>query len=95
MLTPAAALGSAREAGTHTVVLARVKFNPSSLMVKRGGRVTFVWRDASIPHNVIISGLRGSSTQTSGSFTVRFTRRGSYTFRCSIHPEMVGRITVR
>ena len=50
--------------------------------------------DGSIPHNVTFKGF-GSKTKTSGSYTVRFSRGGTYSYRCTIHPGMKGHITVK
>jgi plastocyanin len=89
VVIPATASGSSRA----TVALRHMAFTPSSLRVKRGATVTFVWKDGSIPHNVTFKGFR-SKTKTSGSYSVHLVRAGTYTYRCTLHPGMKGRITV-
>jgi plastocyanin len=95
MLTSSAALVAARVARSHTVVLRHIRFNPRKLVVGRGDSVTWVWRDGSIVHNVVSMRFRSSSPQSRGSFTVRFTRPGSFFYYCTIHAGMTGTIVVR
>jgi plastocyanin len=87
--------GQAHSARSHTVVLKNIRFNPSALSINRGDSVTWVWRDGSTEHNVTGHGFR-SRTQTRGSFTVRFTRAGTYSYRCTIHVAegMTGKVVV-
>ena len=91
---PGRALGRARPR-THDVVIRGYAFHPARLTIGRGDSVTWLWRDGSIPHNVTASGFRGSPTKAGGSFTVRFSRRGTFAYTCTIHPWMDGRIVVR
>jgi plastocyanin len=94
-LIPAAALGGARSAGTHVVTLREVRFHPANLTINHGDSVKWVWRDE-VEHNVTFHGFH-SRTQVHGSYTVRFTRRGTFNYHRSIHVEegMRGRIVVR
>ena len=97
---PSAALASAeharaRSAGTHTVVLSGLRFHPSTVVIKRGESVKWVWRDGGIAHNVTGHGFH-SNTQSSGSLTVRFTHSGTFRYECTIHVGvgMVGKVVV-
>jgi plastocyanin len=92
---PTVALGGARAASTHTVVLKNIRFHPGTLSINRGDSVKWLWRDGGKEHNVTFRGLR-SRTMTHGSFTVRFTRHGSFSYRCTIHERegMRGKIVV-
>jgi plastocyanin len=91
----AVALGGdgARAAGSHAVVLQRDQFHPGTVSIRRGESVTWLWRDGGILHNVVGHGFQ-SRTQTRGSFTVRFTRSGTFNYRCTVHPNMTGRVIV-
>ncbi len=94
---PAGASGGARTSSRgHTVVLKNIRFNPSALRIHRGDSVTWAWRDGSIAHNVTGTSFK-SRTQSHGSFTVRFMRRGTFNYRCTIHARlgMRGTIIVR
>jgi plastocyanin len=87
---------SAGAAGTHTVTLHEIRFHPASLTIKRGETVKWVWRDSGVEHNVTGPGFH-SHTQENGSFRVRFNRRGTFRYRCTIHEAegMRGKVVVR
>jgi plastocyanin len=96
VLIPAAALGGARTAAKHTVTLKNIRFHPGALTINRGDTVTWVWRDGETEHNVTFHGFH-SHTQSSGTYTVRFTHKGTFSYHCSIHVSegMKGKIVVR
>jgi plastocyanin len=87
--------GQAGLAGRHTVVLKDSRFHPSTLSIRRGESVTWLWRDEGVAHNVTAQSFR-SRTQTDGSFTVRFTHAGTFSYRCTIHAAegMRGKVVV-
>ena len=93
-LIPAGAFGTARSASSHTVTLKELRFHPATLSINRGDSVKWLWRDAK-EHNVTFHGFR-SRTQTSGSYTVRFTHSGTFSYQCTIHVAegMKGKIIV-
>jgi plastocyanin len=93
-LVPATAFGGARAARTHTVTLQEFRFHPRNLSIHRGDKVTWVWRDE-VEHNVTFAHFH-SRTQVHGSYTVRFTKSGTFNYRCTIHAEegMRGKIFV-
>ena len=93
-LIPSAALGGARAAATHVVVLKDIRFHPASLTIDRGDTVKWEWEDPGIEHNVTFDGFH-SRTQDSGSYAVRFTRAGTFNYTCTLHAGMRGRIVVR
>jgi plastocyanin len=92
--TPVGTAG-AHLARTRTVVLRGNRFHPRTVSIHRGSLVRWVWRDGSVPHNVVSHSFKSSRTQTRGSFSVRFTRRGTYDYVCTIHSGMVGKVVVR
>jgi plastocyanin len=87
--------GGAHAAGGHTVVLKNIRFNPGAIRIRRGDSVTWVWRDGPTAHNVTGGGFK-SRTMSKGSFTVRFTRKGTFNYHCSIHwhQGMTGKVIV-
>ncbi len=95
-LIPAGAFGGARNASTHTVTLRNIRFHPPTLSIHRGDSVKWVWRDGTTEHNVTFHGFH-SRTQAGGSYTVRFTRSGTFAYHCTIHVAegMKGNIIVR
>lgn len=92
---PALASSGAHTAATHSVALKNIRFHPGTLSIKRGDTVTWLWEDKGIEHNVTGSGFK-SRTMTKGSFSVRFTRAGTFNYRCTIHAAegMKGSIVV-
>ena len=85
---------AAHASSVHVIVLKHMKFSPKSLTVQKGDTVEFIWEDGSMPHNVTSSAFR-SSTKSKGVYTVRLTKKGTFTFRCTIHPGMTGTVTVK
>jgi plastocyanin len=94
-MVPTLAFGGARPASGHTVVLKEIGFHPATLNIRRGDSVTWLWRDGGVEHNVTAAGFH-SRTQGRGSYTVKFTRRGTFSYRCTIHVAlgMRGKIVV-
>jgi plastocyanin len=83
------------------VTLRGIAFHPAKLTITRGSSVRFVWRDPGITHNVTSRGRGGRArfpsarSRKTGSYTVRFTRSGTYRYVCTIHFGMKGTIVVR
>jgi plastocyanin len=94
-VVPTGAFGGARSASGHTVVLKEISFHPGALNIRPGDSVTWLWRDGGTEHNVTFAGFH-SRTQGRGSYTVKFTRRGTFNYRCTIHVAlgMRGKIIV-
>lgn len=92
---PAAALGGAdaRTASSHTVVLKHNRFLPGAASIRRGDSVTWLWQDGRTQHNVVGHGFQ-SRVLTHGAFTVRFTRSGTYSYTCTVHAHMNGKVIV-
>ena len=92
---PTLAFASASASSTHTVTLQEVRFHPATLKIHRGEKVKWVWKDE-VEHNVTFSGHTHSATQEKGTYTLRFTRAGTFNYKCTIHfrEGMVGKIIV-
>jgi plastocyanin len=85
-------------ATTKQVVLEDIEFTPATVTIRRGDRVRWAWRDPRTPHNVISRGrlrFRSSAIKETGTYVVRFRRRGTYRYVCTIHPGMAGKVIVR
>jgi plastocyanin len=89
--------GVAGAASTKTVTLKNIRYTPSAVSTTRGSKVTWVWRDGSIRHDVRFKsgGFKPSRLQSRGSYTLTFKKKGTYRFFCSVHSEMTGRVTVK
>src|SRR6201747_1929990 len=83
----AGALAIPALAATKSVQVKDNKFVAKSITVSKGTTVKWVWKGKA-PHNVTVT--KGparfhSSTKTSGSFSKKLTKAGTYTILCTIH----------
>lgn len=77
-------------------VLTTTAFSPSTTTVAVGGSVTWTNNDNTAHTSTGSSGAWDSGTiSPGGRFTRTFTTAGSFPYHCSIHPGMVGTITVQ
>jgi len=85
----------AQTASGHDVVLANFSFTPETTSVPVGTTVTWMNRD-DVPHNIVSTDHQFKSPvlDTDEQFSHRFEKAGSFTYFCSIHPRMVGRVVV-
>jgi len=96
---PSAATPQPAAPGGTTITIKNFTFDPSTVTVKTGSAVTWVNGD-SPPHTIASdSGLPAAFTSdmlsTGASYTFTFTRPGTYTYHCSIHPSMKGTVIVQ
>ncbi len=70
-------------------------FTPAKLTVPAGTQVTWTNRD-DIPHTVVSDdkSIKSKALDTDEKFTFTFTKPGTYSYFCSIHPKMQGTIVV-
>ncbi|GAC1436747.1 MAG: cupredoxin family copper-binding protein [Solirubrobacteraceae bacterium] len=98
---PVGASGKGGSARNHAVALKNVSIKPKTLRIRRGDRVTWTWGDSAIDaqHNVTSMGparFKSAGSKLSGTYTVRFSKAGTYNYECTIHPlAMEGKIIVR
>ncbi len=90
-----ASSSSASSSGGVTIKASGFAFNPPSVTVKKGQKVTWTNSD-SAPHNVTSSdGTIKSKDFTNGqSFTYTATKPGTFHYICTIHPQMKATLTV-
>lgn len=84
-------------AHANQITLQNFAFSPADITVKKGTTVTWTNND-SVTHTVSeTDGRQGpdSGNLPSGqSYTFTFTTTGTFHYRCNIHPEMTGTVTV-
>jgi len=71
-------------------------FNPQTLTVKSGDKVTWINRDEE-PHTVVSvekQFKKSPPLDTDQEFTITAGAPGTYTYFCSVHPKMTGTIVV-
>jgi plastocyanin len=71
-------------------------FNPQTLKVKSGQKITWINRDEE-PHTVVSvekQFKKSSALDTDQEFTITAGAPGTCTYFCSVHPKMTGTIIV-
>jgi plastocyanin len=97
-IVAAGALAIPAFAATKTVQVKDNKFVATKITVSKGTTVKWVWKGKA-PHDVSVT--KGpakfkSSIKTSGSYSKKLTKKGTYNLVCTIHaPGMKMTITVK
>ncbi|MFL6600387.1 MAG: cupredoxin family copper-binding protein [Steroidobacteraceae bacterium] len=84
----------AQTADPAHIVVKNFMFEPMSLTVKAGSTVIWTNMDEE-PHTVVSGQFRSGALDTKDNFSFKFDKPGTYSFVCSIHPQMVGTIIVQ
>ena len=87
------ALGSA----PSQVKIDNFSFSPNPLTVPTGTTVQWVNRD-DIPHTVVSDDkttFKSKALDTDDNFSYTFIKPGTYSYFCSIHPKMTGKVVVQ
>jgi plastocyanin len=96
LLHPTRAKSEDAKASPTEVRVDNFSFGPDSLTVPVNSTVTWVNKD-DVPH-VIASNdgvFKSKALDTDDQYSYTFTRAGTYSYYCTIHPKMVGKILVR
>ncbi len=80
----------------HSVSIANFAFSPTALTVKKGTKVIWTNNDT-VTHTVTADkGAFNSGPLAPGrTFSFTFTKAGSYSYHCNIHPSMMATIVVQ
>ena len=89
------ALGTVARAEDATVKIDNFTFEPERLTIKAGTTVTWKNED-DIPHTVTSAtkAFKSKALDTDDKFTTTLAKPGTYTYFCSIHPKMTGKVVV-
>lgn len=86
-------------AATVFVTIEDDSYSPTSLSIVKNDKIKWTWVDTSNRHNVAVkSGPKSfkSATKRSGTFTKKFTTKGTYKLYCTVHPsEMKLKVKVK
>lgn len=71
-------------------------FTPTTITVSAGTTVRWDNRD-DIPHTVVSDdqSFKSKAMDTDESYSHTFTKPGTYSYFCSIHPHMTGKVVVQ
>ena len=91
----AAAAAQSKAAATD-VKIDNFTYGPSEVKIPAGATVTWTNRD-DIPHTVVSSDkvFKSKVMDTDEKYSFTFQTAGTYTYFCSIHPKMTGKVTVQ
>jgi plastocyanin len=104
-----AAVGTALAAGIHPALAAdqgdgkaevkidNFSFAPTEITVAKGTTVNWVNRD-DIPHTVVSDDkttFKSKPLDTDDKFSYTFSKEGTYSYFCSIHPKMTAKVVVK
>jgi plastocyanin len=91
--------GEMKDPGTakgNKIEIKDFAFNPQTLTVKSGEKVTWINRDEE-PHTIVSvekQFKKSTALDTDQEFTITAGAPGTYTYFCSVHPKMTGTIVV-
>jgi plastocyanin len=82
-------------AGKAEIKIDNFNFSPSPLKVKAGTQITWTNGD-DIPHTVVGDGqaFKSKVLGRGEKFTFMAAKPGTYSYSCSIHPNMTGKLVV-
>ncbi len=92
----AVALTAAVAASPATVTIDNFNFSPMTLTVAAGTTVTWANND-DIPHTVraVDGSFHSKAMDTGDIYSFTFAKPGVYSYFCSVHPKMVGKVIVK
>src|ERR1700686_4336444 len=94
--SPNATAADQPAAASTEVKIDNFSFGPQTVTVPVGATVTWTNRD-DIPHSVVSTDgvFKSKVRDTDESFSYTFTKTGTYSYFCSVHPKMTGQIVVK
>lgn len=78
---------------TNKVTIKGFEFQPPSIRVEEGTTVTWINKDLSL-HAVKAKSFKSGNIDTYQKYQHKFEQRGTYTYICSIHTFMEGKVIV-
>ena len=88
--------GALGASGTHTIVIAGMKFVPEALTVKTGDTVVWVNKDF-FPHTATAEdrSFDSGDIATDKSWKYVATKKGTLSYICTLHPTMKATLVVK
>lgn len=85
---------TAPQGGTIEVAIKGFKFLGETVRVAPG--TTIVWKNYDdAPHTIVGADFQSKVLPKGGTYSRTFTKEGTYSYFCGIHPNMKGEIVVR
>jgi plastocyanin len=92
-----ASADSETDSAKSEVKIDNFSFAPGQLTVTKGTTIEWVNRD-DIPHTVVSDDkttFKSKPLDTDDRFSYTFSKEGTYTYFCSIHPKMTAKVIVK
>lgn len=95
-LLPAGLTAEDSQMKTNEVKIDNFCFTPQTLTVPAGTKVTWINQD-DVPHTVTSDDklFVSRALDTDQQFSFTFTAPGTYSYYCSVHPKMTGKVVVK
>lgn len=77
----------------NTITIQNFSFNPGTLTVKQGTKVTWSNQDSAI-HRIKSDTFNSQDLSQGDKFEFTFKDKGSFDYICGIHPSMQGKIVI-
>jgi len=87
----------ASEDGKNQIKIDNFSFGPMTLTVPVGSTVTWINED-DVPHTVVSAEgkeFKSPPLDTDQKFNYTFAKAGTYSYYCSVHPKMTGKVVVK
>lgn len=95
---PPSAVSAPAKPASAQVTIDNFTFAPASITIPAGTTVTWTNRD-DIPHTVVSAddprAFKSKALDTGDTFSFTFSKPGTYSYFCSIHPKMTAKIIVQ
>ena len=87
---------SSSGAAPSAVKIDNFTFGPANLAIAAGTTVTWTNKD-DVPHTVVSDDklFKSKALDTDDKFSYTFTKPGTYSYFCSVHPKMIAKIVVQ
>jgi len=87
---------AAEEKPATEIKIDNFSFSPNTVTVPVGSTVRWTNHD-DVPHNVVNEdkSFKSKTMDTDENFSYTFSKAGTYTYYCSIHPRMTGKVVVQ
>src|ERR1700730_6353126 len=94
--SPSVRANDQSSAAVAAVKIDNFVFGPQTLTVPVGTTVTWTNSD-DIPHTTVSTdeAFKSKVMDTDDKFFFRFTKAGTYSYFCSVHPKMTGKVVVQ
>jgi plastocyanin len=94
-LRPSSATGQTAAPQAIEIKVDNFTFSPAVVTVPENSTVTWTNKD-DVPHVIASTDgvFRSKGLDTDDHYSFQFTKPGTYTYYCSIHPKMTGKIVV-